>query len=111
MRGSTPAGSSAGGWERRRRLAVVLWLVFGFVVWNATFDATVIQGGRSYLRAQTMHMQGQGPPAAMRDVMAAAVTRGVWLASAFGGGVMAVGLLGVWVASRRRAASLPGMPG
>ncbi|MCX6539802.1 MAG: hypothetical protein NT151_12845 [Acidobacteria bacterium] len=95
-------------WIIARRAAVVLWFVFGFVLWNDVFDATVAQGARDYLTRQILHEQGKGPGATIHGVMDEAVVRGAWMATAIGGGVCAVGLSLVWVAaSRRRAGSLP----
>jgi len=94
-------------WIVARRSAVLLWLVFGFVLWNVVFDAAVIQGGRDYLIRQTLHQQGTGPGATIHGVMDQAVARGAQMATAIGGGACAVGLALIWVAGRRRAGSLP----
>ena len=94
-------------WIVARRAAVVLWLVFGFVMWNVVFDATVIQGGRDYLARQSLHNQGKGPGATIHGVMDEAAARGARRATAIGGAVCAAGLTLVWVASRRRVGSLP----
>jgi hypothetical protein len=85
----------------------VLWLVFGFVLWNVIFDTAVIEGGRDYLIRQNLHRQGQGPGATIHGVMDEAVARGARAATAIGGGVCAVGLTLVLVAGRRRARLLP----
>jgi len=89
-------------WVVARRTAVALWFVFGFVVWNVIFDATVAQGARKYLTAKVLHEQGNGPGASIHGVMDEAVARGARTATAIGGGVFAAGLALIWVASRRR---------
>ena len=93
-------------WVIARRAAVVLWLVFGFVLWNAIFDDAVVQGGRDYLTRQALHEQGKGPAATIHGVMDEAVARGARVATAAGGGVCVVGLALVWIATRRRNRSL-----
>jgi hypothetical protein len=85
---------------------VALWLAFGFVLWNVIFDRAVIQGGLEYLSRQRLNQQGKGPGATIHGVMDEAVARGAGMATAVGGGVSAVGITLVWVASRRRANSL-----
>jgi hypothetical protein len=90
-----------------RRAAVLLWLVFGFVLWNVVFDAAVIQGGRDYVTRQNLSQQGKGPGATIHGVMDEAVARGARMATAIGGGVCAAGIALVWGAGRRRANPLP----
>lgn len=106
MDGSPTAGTDTRGWRVRCRIAIALWLLFGLVVWNDVFDAAVLQGGRDYLTAQALHQQGAGPAATIAGVMRPAIATGAWQATGCGATVAAIGLAGVWFASRRRAASL-----
>ena len=46
---------------RRARLAVTLWIVFGFVTWNVVFDRAVADAGRQFTRQQILNQQ-QGAP-------------------------------------------------
>jgi len=107
MGSSQQAEAPGRRWIAARRAAVVLWLAFGFVLWNVIFDTAVIEGGRDYLIRQNLHQQGQGPDATVHGVMDEAVARGARVATAIGGGVCAVGLTLVFVAGRRRARALP----
>ena len=106
MDGSAAAGTDARGWTVRFRIAIALWLLFGLVVWNDVFDAAVLQGGLDYLTAQALHQQGAGPAATIPGVMRPAIATGAGQATACGASVAAIGLLGVWIASRRREADL-----
>jgi hypothetical protein len=92
-------------WRTRRRAAILLWSLFAAVVWNVVFDAVVIETGRDYLTRQALHQEGKGPAVTIPGVMAPGVARGVRLASLCGGGVAGCGLVGVWVAARRRRTS------
>jgi hypothetical protein len=87
---------------------VALWVVFGFVLWNAIFDSAVLRGALDYLIGLHLFQQEHGPVVTIHGVMDEAVARGAQRATAIGGGVCAIGLVLVWLASRRRARLLPG---
>jgi hypothetical protein len=84
----------------------VLWLLFGFVLWNVIFDAAVIQGGRDYLNIQILQQQGKGPGTTIHGVMDQAAADGAHAANLAGGGVCALGLTLIWLAGRRRRRAL-----
>jgi hypothetical protein len=100
----TPAAEER-RWRTRRRAAILLWAAFAVVVWNVVFDAVVIEAGRDYLTRQALHQQGNAPAVTIPSVMGPGTMRGVRLASLYGGGVAGCGLVGVWVAARRRRTS------
>ena len=91
--------------SRAHRCAAVLWLVLAFVVWNVVFDRIIVLAGRRYSHAATMAMRQSGTYLPIDDWMRAAVTRGLWTASAAAIVIAAFGLLAVNVAVRRNRRS------
>jgi hypothetical protein len=84
---------SAGVLARRRRRALILWLLVSVVVWNGIFDFVQTRGIKDYLLRTAMHELGRGPavafPEAMRDVNREAIL----LATVWGVGILAAGIL------------------
>jgi hypothetical protein len=75
--------------ERAARLARALWIIWAVIVWNVVLDHVIVVAGRRYIAAA----ETAGVPRANMDAfMRPAVARGLWLASAAGGVVLAVGL-------------------
>lgn len=97
-----PAAGGEQRWRRRRRAALLAWAAFAVVVWNVVFDAFVIEAGRDYLTRQALHQQGLGPGVTVHQIMRPGVARGARIASVCGGAVAGCGVLGVWLAARRR---------
>jgi hypothetical protein len=85
------------------RLASALWAVCAFCVWNVVFDRVLVLAGRRYSYAAAVAARQSAAYIPINDWMRPAVTRGAWLASAAAAAVLAVGLAGVFVASRRQA--------
>jgi CTP:molybdopterin cytidylyltransferase MocA len=86
------------------RLARALWIVWAIVVWNVVFDRVIVVAGRRYVAAATRTDAGSpAHPLNMDDWMQPAVAKGVWLASAAAGVIVATGLASVRVAARRSA--------
>jgi len=83
-------------------LAVVLWLLFGVVVWNVIFDAAVVRAGRQYVYRQAEFMRGRGPEVSIPGVMRPAIERGAREATLWGGLVAASGLTAIVFARRAR---------
>ena len=99
-------GASREGQHRPRqwtrvRVAVVLWLVLGVVLWNVLFDARVKLARRQYVYRQALFARHLGPALDLRQTMAHAVRRGLAESSTATGLVVGLGLLGVRRASRR----------
>ena len=85
---------------RRGRLAVVLWCVLAFLVWNVVFDRVLVLAGRRYVYAATVAAEGGGPYLLMHDWMRAATVDGVRLASLSAAAVLLVALVALLLARR-----------
>lgn len=85
----------------RPRVALTLWLIFAFIVWNAVFDAGVRAAQWRYLRQQARYHEGRGPRARMREVMDAGIRDSARRASAWGGGIALAGIGALALARRR----------
>jgi hypothetical protein len=86
------------------RLAVALWIVFAIVVWNVVFDRMLVLAGRRYVYTAWMAAAASGPYVLVKDWMQPAIVHARWTATAAGGAVLAVGLLGIAAAARPRRA-------
>jgi hypothetical protein len=86
---------------RRSRLAVALWCVLAFLVWNVVFDRVLVLAGRRYVHAATVAAGGGAPYLLLHDWMRAARLDGVRLASLSAAAVLAVALVAVPLARRR----------
>src|SRR5712691_9590836 len=87
---------------RAARMARWLWIAFAIVVWNVVFDRVLVLAGRQYVHAATVAARGSGPYLRVNDWMRPAITRGLWTATAAAALILAVGLIGVPLAARRR---------
>ena len=87
---------------RAARVARWLWIVFAFVVWNVVFDRILVLAGRQYVHAATVAARGSGPYLRVNDWMRPAITRGLWMATAAAAAILAIGLICVPLAARRR---------
>jgi hypothetical protein len=98
---------------RSVRLAVVLWMVFAFAVWNVIFDRTLVLAGRRYVYAASMAATHGDPYLTIDSWMRPAIARGVRLASLASGAIVAAGLIAIYAArsrDRRRAGEEPPCP-
>ena len=93
-----PPASAPPRAPRAVRLARWLWLVLAVVVWNVVFDNEIRMAGRRYLLQAGMAAQGLAAPVRMDEIMRPGLSRALVVASAAGGGVLLVGLLGVALA-------------
>jgi hypothetical protein len=87
----------------RYRVALALWIVCAFVIWNVVFDRVVVIAGRQYVHAAALAEQTSRPYERIDDWMPAAVSRGVRLASLVAGLIALAGIVGIVIASRRDA--------
>lgn len=62
------------------RLAIVLWLVLAFAVWNVIFDRVVVMAGRYYIRDANAAIRA-GTYLPVEATMRPAIRRGVGLAT------------------------------
>jgi hypothetical protein len=84
---------SAGVWARRRRRAVLLWLVVSVVVWNGIFDFVQTRGIKDYLLRTAMHELGRGPAVAFPEAMSDVNREAIVLATIWAVGILAAGIL------------------
>jgi hypothetical protein len=82
-----------------RRVALWLWVAWAIIVWNVVFDHVIVVAARQYLAAATLAAERGGPYARMDDWMRPAVGRGIRLASLFAGVILAVGAIGLRLAT------------
>jgi hypothetical protein len=90
---------------RSVRVAVVLWLLFAFAVWNVIFDRTLVLAGRRYVWAATIAARQGGPYLRIDDWMRPAIGRGIRVASAVSGAIVVVSMAAIYVAHRRDRAA------
>jgi hypothetical protein len=86
---------------RQSRLAVALWCVLAFLVWNVVFDRVLVLAGRRYVHAATVAAGDGAPYLLMHDWMRTARRDGVRLASLSAAAVLVVALVAVPLARRR----------
>ena len=84
------------------RLALILWIIWAVTVWNAVFDRVLVLAGRRYVYAASLSAEESGGYLRPVDWMRPAIRRGFRMATASAGGVLAVGLVAIPFASRRR---------
>ncbi len=87
---------------RRIITAIVLWLVFAFLVWNVIFDRIIVLAGRRYSYDATLAFRA-GHYLRIDDVMRPAITHGVRAASLWAGALLVAGLVLIRVAAARDA--------
>lgn len=86
--------------KTRRRVAVILWLVLAFLVWNVVFDRILVLAGRRYSYAAAVAARQPDAYVRIDDWMRPAVAHGVRVASLAGVSVAIIGLAAIAVASR-----------
>ena len=82
-------------------VAVVLWLVFAFVVWNVVFDRILVLAGRRYSHDAVTLYRSSGRYLRIDDVMRPAAARAARVASLAAGAIVTTGLALIAVAVRR----------
>lgn len=94
--------------RRKVVVAVVLWLAFAAVVWNVIFDRLVVLAGRRYSHDAYELYRSTGRYLLINDVMPAAISHAVHVASAVAGAIAVVALVAIRVAARaQRTAARP----
>ena len=89
------------------RVARMLWVTWAVILWNVVFDYVIVMAGRAYLFAAGTAVARGLPYVRMDDYMRPAVTRGLWIASASAGLVLAIGLMSVAFAAGGEACESP----
>ena len=90
--------------RRRMVTAIVLWLVFAFVVWNVVFDRIVVLAGRRYSHDAMMLYRTTGRYLRIDDVMRPAVSHGLWVASSVALAIVAGAMVLIRLAALRDSA-------
>jgi hypothetical protein len=85
----------------RTFLALLLWIVFGFVAWNVAFDQGIRVAAQQYLWQEYDNRMHGRPGLRIDDVMGPAARASAVRATVIGGGIAAAGVVLVWIASRR----------
>jgi hypothetical protein len=88
--------------ERRLHWLIILWLLFGFVIWNVIFDYEIRVATDEYLALQGAHDAGRGPSVTIDAVMGPAKMRGLRRASAWAGAAAAAGIALTLAVARKR---------
>ena len=94
--------------RRQIQIAIALWTAFAFVAWNALFDYLIVRAGRDYIHAAVSADHAGRPPLLINEWMRPAVTRAFVYASVLGSAILACGVIGVFVASRKNRLRAPG---
>ncbi|MGC4082868.1 MAG: hypothetical protein QM736_12330 [Vicinamibacterales bacterium] len=89
--------------RRRVAAAIVLWLVFAFLVWNVIFDRVLVLAGRRYSHDATVLYRTTGRYLAIDDVMRPAIAHGVRVASLSAGAIVVAALTLIRLAAARDA--------
>jgi hypothetical protein len=84
-----------------RRAAFIIWAVFAFVTWNVVFDRHVYVASMRFTQDQIEKFQAGQPINSIETGFRPHVRQAAWEASAWGGSVLAIGVL-LSVAGRRR---------
>jgi hypothetical protein len=82
-------------------LAMVLWLVLAFLVWNVVFDRMIVLAGRRYSHDAAVLYRTTGRYLLINDVMRPAVAHAGRVATAVAGAIAAIAMLLIRLASTR----------
>jgi len=86
-----------------QRIALALWIVWAFLVWNVVFDHVIVVAGREYIAAATRAAFSTTLPHRYENMdlwMRPAVTRALWIASLSATAILAAGVGLVRVSAR-----------
>jgi len=92
----------------RKHIAIVLWVVWAFAVWNVVFDRALVLAGRRYVYAAAVSANQSHTYLRIDDWMRPAIARAFWVATGAAAlilVVLAIGLRAAAVSARRRAAT------
>lgn len=84
----------------KTRLAIVLWLMLAFAVWNVIFDRVLVLAGRRYVHDAAV-ASGVNSYLTIDSAMRPAIRRGFWLASAAAVPIALFGTVMATLAERR----------
>ena len=85
------------------RALAAAWLAGAVIVWNGVFDASIVAGARDYVDRQQRFIEGRGPHVDVDQVMNAAKSSGVRVATGWALAELLPGVaVGGWIVLRRR---------
>ena len=85
---------------RPARIAAALWIAWAVVVFNVVLDQMIAVAGRRYIIEAIASAGAMGPYVRMDDWMRPAVVRGLWLATGAAAAILAIGFVGLRLATR-----------
>ena len=85
---------------RSARIAAALWIALAVVVFNVVLDQMIAVAGRRYIIEAIASAGAMGPFVRMDDWMRPAVVRGLWLATGAAAAILAIGFVGLRLATR-----------
>jgi hypothetical protein len=88
------------GLTRSARIAAALWIAWAVVVFNVVLDQMIAVAGRRYIIEAIASAGAMGPYVRMDDWMRPAVVRGLWLATGAAAAILAIGFVGLRLATR-----------
>jgi hypothetical protein len=84
------------------RTALIVWAAFAFVIWNVVFDRRVYEASVTFTQQQILTFQAGQPVSSIDAAFRPQVRRAAWEASAWGGSVLATGIVLTMVLKRRK---------
>ena len=85
---------------RPARIAAALWIAWAVVVFNVVLDQMIAVAARRYIIEAIASAGAMGPFVRMDDWMRPAVVRGLWLATGAAAAILAIGFVGLRLATR-----------
>lgn len=82
---------------RAERVAVIIWLIVGVVVWNAVYDLLLTRGIKEYLLRAALHDAGRGPAIPLARSMEIAVRDALWVSTFWACLILLAGLVTIRV--------------
>jgi len=79
--------------RRRENVAIALWLLLGFALWNGVYDMVLGQGIKEYLFRSTLHEAGRAPLVSIESVLAPFIFDALWISTFWASLVVLAGLL------------------
>lgn len=84
------------------RLALALWVVWAFCVWNVIFDRVLVLAGRRYVYTAAMAARDSNAYVKIDEWMRPAIVQGAWMATLPAVAIVAAGIVSVRFAATRR---------
>jgi hypothetical protein len=87
------------------RIALVLWLIVGVVVWNGLYDILLTRGVKEVLFRTALHQAGRAPAVPMAHVMDITVRDAIWISTLWACLILLAGLVTIRLLRRRGQSS------